>query len=575
MKKAFWIVFLLIPLLLVASNTERVLWKVFYAASYPNAFEEKLPLPIYVNNRLVKDYTVDHEYFEGEVNFWVKDGDIVEFRIENPYVAQEHYEIRDHKGRLMACTNPSSPYLGESPDPIKVRLKHGNLPEPAAVVIPVNGDTAYPLSGVLKWSPADNLAQNNKRNKGRKLVQGYRVYWSKVGQKMELISEQNASNCQVEIANMKPDTEYQWKVVPFNEYGEAKDCPVWRYRTALFSFVAKFEHWGGVADFDGDGEPDFLRIRSHYNDILDDYEYILGYYQGFSGNFLEITELKDRFDYAVWHDVNKDGLLDIVCFEDYYDEDMIDATVLLNLDGTFSQEPDKIKISIKAFNNSLKEKVFAAQPQQYVFDDESNTFWVAMDADGDGVKDYLHTYTPGSYNDGVNSEPEVKQVPFPTDYVHYRFGGEYRNEDVLLNKAHGDTVPVGFVASDDILERRSTIGSIGWSWCDFDMDGDADLCFSEEVTNYSWGYTDIYRNENGELVPMGQALNRYNALDPNLENHYQAHKYYNEIYWYDIDGDGDMDLILCSSYYGPGSYYLFLNHTIRPNSLSSVEKQER
>ncbi len=575
MKKAFWIILLLIPLLLMASNTERVLWKVFYAVSYPNAFEDQLPLPIYVNNKLVKDYTVNHEYFEGEVEFWVKDGDIVEFRIEDPFVTQEHYEIRDHKGRLMACANPSSPYLGESTAPIKVSLKHGNLPEPAAVVIPVNGDTAYPLSGFLKWSPADNLVPNSRKNKGKKLVQGYRVYWGKVGQKMKLVSEQSASNCQVEIANMEPDTDYQWKVVPFNEYGEAKNCPVWRYRTALFTLVAKFDHWGGVADFDGDGEADFLHIRSQYNDILDDYENTLGYYQGFSGNFVEIEEQQERYDYAVWHNINRDGLLDIVCFEDSYDEDMVDAVALLNLGGKFSKHPDKIKVSMKALDNSLKEKVFAAQPQQYVFDDESNTSWVAMDADGDGVEDYLHTFTPDFYNDGDKPKPEARQVPFPTDYVHYRFGGEYRNEDVLLNNAHGASVPSGFVPSDDILERQPTIGFIGWNWCDFDLDGDADLCFSIEKTNYSVGYTDVYRNDGGKLVPMGQALNGYNALDPNLENHYKVHSYYSEIYWYDIDGDGDMDLILCSSNYGPGSYYLFLNHTIRPASSPAGKRQEK
>jgi len=572
MKKAFWIIFLLLPVLLMASNTERVLWKVFYAVSYPDAFEWKLPLPIYVNNRLVKDYTVDHESFEGEVKFWVKDGDIVEFRIEDPYVTQEHYEIRDHKGRLMACANPSSPYLGESPAPIKVRLKHGNLPEPAAVVIPVNGDTAYPLSGFLKWSPADKLVPNSKRNKEGKLVQGYRVYWSKVGQKMELISEQSASNCQVEIADMEPDTEYQWKVVPFNEYGEAKNCPVWRYRTALFSLVAEFKDWSGVADFDGDGEPDFLHIRSQYSDILDNYVNTLGYYKGFSRNFVEISELEEQFECVAWHDINKDGLLDMVCFWESYDEDLVDAVAFLNLGGKFSQHPSQIQINMRDFNNSLKEKVFAAQPQQYAFDDGSNTSWVAMDADGDGVEDYLHIYTPDMYDDGHKQKPAARQVPFPKDYVQYRFGGEYHSEDVLLDKAHGATVPSGFVPSDDILEMDITTGTRGWNWCDFDLDGDADLCFSIEISNYSVGYTEVYRNDGGKLVPMEQALNGYNALDPNPENHYQAHGYYNEIYWYDIDGDGDMDLILCSSYYGPGSYYLFLNHTIRPTSSSAGKK---
>ncbi len=570
MKRALLIIIFLLTILLGAEDLERALWNVSYEVPYAYYIGNFLPLPLYVNNRKVKDYFTQHivDYFNAEISFWVKEGDVVDFRIIDPSFALNRYEIRDHKDRLMACSNPSSDYIGESPEPIKVRLRHGKLPSPASFKNPAHGETAFPLSGILEWSSADNLNPGVSKNKDGKLSQGYRVYWGKTGEAMKLIAEQNTSFCSVKLEDMEPDTEYQWKVVPFNEHGEARDCPIWKYRTVLFSLVAKFNNWDSVEDIDGDGELDFVDQNAVYIEDLAEWKTVLGYYKSYTGNFIEVGEIQgtgwlDAIEMHIfWHDVNNDGYLDIVyyCEDSYLKNNFVQAEAFLNLGDKFSDHPVSCKVELGTLQSNLRERVLASQPKLLSCKDTDDEYqnWVIMDADGDGIGDFLPAvdcYLPFAEVFEMWLDPE--EVPFPNYYTHYLFGGKYLNLDVWLNKTQGGMVPPGFVNPNMGKEKWGS--NEYWNWCDFDLDGDADLIYSYETSNYSIGITDIFRNDNGKLMPMELGMGGL------------AH---NEFYWYDIDGDGDMDLIIGSTLDVFDGYQVYLNHTIRHDSSSSKQKNE-
>lgn len=582
MRKAMMAAMLLFPLWLGAQTTGRVVWKVIFQVPYPYELSDDFyTAPIYVNGRKVTKQTRNIvESFTAEYSFEVKDGDSVEYRVEDPTEVNFHYEIRDHLDRLMACRNPSSPFIGESPEPVKVILKHGGVPGHAAFKIPVDGDTAYPLTGILEWTPPDYLSEFDCYDTSvspQKLIQGYRVYWGKTGQEMELISEQSAALCWTMLAPMEPDTEYHWKVVPFNEQGEAQGCPTWKYRTALFTRVARFNDFGCVADVDGDGCLDFLYMEN--NLLSDGYDgeddhFVIGYFRGYTGRFVVLVDgyLESLGDRVTWLDVDQDGDLDVVCYNDEnegyffdneydfndYAEEALDVKVFLNGDGLFDDKPVTGELRRKYLIKSLHQAIKDSLPDILMFVEKNGEIDIcmAMDADGDGDKDLLPVVKP--YSQGDSSEtPQL----LPEYYSTHALDSEFGMLRILLNRS-------GEIKSDSLFdEEASDSQSRGglYHWADFDLDGDADLCITVETGNYGIGLCDIFRNNSGNLVPLNQALSGYDALDPSRESNHVYGRVYYDIYWYDIDGDSDPDLIHKNSNgeFEGDTYYLYLNQTIR------------
>lgn len=580
MRKAMVLAILLLPLWLEAQSANRVMWKVVFEVPYPCEIEEFDTVPIYVNGRKVTKQTQKIlDYFSAEYYFEVKDGDDVEYRVQNPTHENFHYEIRDHLDRLMACRNPSSPFIGESPAPIKVRLEHGKVPGPAAFKIPIDGDTAYPLTGILEWSPHDNYSPYDCYDNSvypQKLIRGYRLYWGKAGQEMELISEQSAALCWTMLERMDPDTEYRWKVVPFNEHGEAQGCPIWKYRTTLFSRVARFNDFGGVADFDGDGNLDFLYIENDFLDYIDNH-YVIGYYRGYTGDFVVLVEGNQDIacQGAVWYDVDRDGDLDVVCvhwphefycvdyeydFQDCEEENLI-VSVFLNKDGMIDDNPVTTKLKSTYLIGALHGSIRDSLPNVLKFADKHGNIgcFVAMDADGDGDADLLPAYS--------NSTPERDSIAVPLLPGHYyphAYVSKHGEFEVLLNRQDEATSPKSY---ENELSASLRWG-FGHHWADFDLDGDADLCYTYEY-NYGIGLCDIFRNDSGKLVPLSQALSGYDALDPMSGamsgSIFKLGSFYDDVYWYDIDGDSDLDLIHKNSNSSSegDTYQLYLNQTIR------------
>ncbi len=566
MRKAMMLAMLLFPLWLGAQTTGRVVWKVIFQVPYPLEYGNFYTAPIYVNGREVTQQTCKFvEPFTAEYSFEVKDGDLVEYRVEDPSEVNFYYKIRDHLDRLMACSNPSSPMIGETPAPVRVRLKHAELPTPAAFVVPIDGDTAYPLTGILEWSPPDDFSEYNCYDTSvspQKLIRGYRVYWGKAGQEMELISEQNAALCWTMLEPMDPDTEYYWKVVPFNEHGEAQGCPTWKYRTTLFSRVARFNDFGGVADFDGDGCLDFLYVEDNFPDQEVDHG-VIGYFRGFTGNFVDLVYVDlEGPERATWLDVDRDGDLDVVCYYEEgeidfneYAEEILDVKVFLNKDGRFDNEPLPDRLKRKYLIKPLHLAIKDSQPEVLKFADTRGNIccFVAMDVDGDGDADLLPYVCEFSTATDSVSVPLLPGHFYPHSYV-----STYSEFEVLLNQQ-------GVAPSPNSYENDRDSWHGHKNWADFDLDGDADLCFTAETYNYGIGLCDILRNDSGSFVPLNQALSGYNALDPKRGSDHLQGSVYCDVYWYDIDGDSDPDLIHLDAFgeYGGDTYILYLNQTIR------------
>lgn len=553
------------------------LWKVFYSTVYPIGVDDIDPPFIYVNGKEVRSLWNIMNYWEMEQQFSVEDSDVVEIKFEGFDFPNYHFEILDHNDRLIWCSNPSSPYCHIPSEPIVVRLNHGKLPGPAAFVIPVDGDTAFPISGFLKWSQPDNLELSDLESKadGQTLLRGYRVYWGKVGEEMELIAEQEVEQHWAELEEMEPNTEYQWKVVPFNEYGETKYCPTWTYRTAMFGQpVARFNRIRGVADIDGDGEPEFL--YKFYDEKYS--SYTLGYYTGFSGKYIPVAIL-EGIDYVtdnlIWYDINDDGYLDIVFYSySHYDDEFHERMhVFLNNNGTFADEYVSYPIDGNTLLADLPCGITKPHAQPVDNDLCSLTYSIIeLDVNGDGITELLPVIGiweyPQIWNEDLFPEKNLKS------YTKYWFGEKYGEEILkipIFFSAESKNIPQGFIDSGETYTIREIIENQhllsyrvrGMDWYDLENNGSLYLIYSMETANYGVGMIDVFRNDNGTLVPTGQALNGYNALEHSQKHHNVTGKEHGDSFWYDINGDSHMDLIvgpyLCLS--GEDYHFtVYLNH---------------
>jgi len=126
-------------------------------------------------------------------------------------------------------------------------------------------------------------------------------------------------------------------------------------------------------------------------------------------------------------------------------------------------------------------------------------------------------------------------------YIVYNQGGEER---LILIENNGsiDSTTWNFSYTDVPLGAL-TIGSSDLSWGDLDGDGDQDLALGTD------NQTVIYRNDAGTL----------NLLQTNLpgywEENSQAEFDLRSITWADFDNDGDMDLLIPSSFNDSSSTY--------------------
>ena len=94
-------------------------------------------------------------------------------------------------------------------------------PDPAVVVSPLNGATLVSPSATLNWMP------------GNIWPDGYYFFLGTDPAATNVVNNENLGNVLTydPTPDLNLDTTYYWKVVPFNTYGNAADCPIWSFTT--------------------------------------------------------------------------------------------------------------------------------------------------------------------------------------------------------------------------------------------------------------------------------------------------------------------------------------------------------
>lgn len=94
-------------------------------------------------------------------------------------------------------------------------------PDPAVVVSPLNGATLVSPSATLNWMP------------GNIWPDGYYFFLGTDPAATNIVNNENLGNVLTydPTPDLNLDTTYYWKVVPFNTYGNAADCPIWSFTT--------------------------------------------------------------------------------------------------------------------------------------------------------------------------------------------------------------------------------------------------------------------------------------------------------------------------------------------------------
>ena len=112
-------------------------------------------------------------------------------------------------------------------------------PDPAQAVYPTDGATLVSPAVVLNWVPVNGFPN------------GYRLSLGTNNPPTNIVNNVDIQN----VTSYDPDpdlqigTTYYWKIVPYNQFGDAANCPVWSFTTHGDSNVTTLpylQHWDAV-----------------------------------------------------------------------------------------------------------------------------------------------------------------------------------------------------------------------------------------------------------------------------------------------------------------------------------------
>ena len=104
-------------------------------------------------------------------------------------------------------------------------------PPPAMIVSPLNNATGIFVQQALRWSPTPEAAQPT----------GYKIHFGTTPDP-PFIDDLGLVTSWVPTPVPLWDTTYYWQVITYNDVGDATDCPVWSYTTAIDPTIIIFPH---------------------------------------------------------------------------------------------------------------------------------------------------------------------------------------------------------------------------------------------------------------------------------------------------------------------------------------------
>lgn len=118
-------------------------------------------------------------------------------------------------------------------------IYHEIVPNPSTNPRPANGLEDAFVTQLLQWNASA-------------LAQGYRVYLGTDNPPTNIIDgEDVGTNRFFKTPQLDYDTEYFWQVVPYNDIGDAEDCPVWTFHTIVYQPVTVFPFEEGFENDQG------------------------------------------------------------------------------------------------------------------------------------------------------------------------------------------------------------------------------------------------------------------------------------------------------------------------------------
>ncbi len=118
-------------------------------------------------------------------------------------------------------------------------IYHDVEPNPATNPRPEDGLQDAFVTQLLQWNASA-------------LAQGYKVYLGTDNPPTNIIDgEDVGTNRYFKTPQLDYDTEYFWQVVPYNDVGDAEDCPVWSFHTIIYHPVTVFPFEEGFENDEG------------------------------------------------------------------------------------------------------------------------------------------------------------------------------------------------------------------------------------------------------------------------------------------------------------------------------------
>ncbi|MFO7873967.1 MAG: choice-of-anchor J domain-containing protein [Bacteroidales bacterium] len=137
-------------------------------------------------------------------------------------------------------------------------IYHEVAPNPASHPRPADGLEDAFITQLLQWNASA-------------LAQGYKVYLGTDNPPTNIIDGQDVgTNRYFKTPQLDYDTEYYWQVVPYNDMGDAVDCPVWSFQTIIHNPVTAFPFEEGFENNEGAVPPaDWITQNGYWTTTTD------------------------------------------------------------------------------------------------------------------------------------------------------------------------------------------------------------------------------------------------------------------------------------------------------------------